>query len=110
MTTNVSLRNIFFILAKDTFQAVGHKLISRRKHDDHDVMLSYIPEDEHDPANNDPELKRNLEESSKIAETKLNKVFDLSYELSISFIISMLGSMIPGITQYTAYSIYLAHE
>merc|ERR1719167_2023824 len=60
--------------ARDTFQAVGHKLISRRKHDDHDVMLSYIPEGERDPEHNDPELKRNLEESSKIAETKLNKL------------------------------------
>ena len=67
-------------------------------------MLSYIPEGEHDPEHNDPELKRNLEESSKIAETKLNKVFDLSYEPTISL------SMIPGITQYNAYSIYLAHE
>ena len=107
MSPNLNLRNIFFILAKDTFQAVGHKLISRRKHDDHDVMLSYIPEGEHDPEHNDPELKRNLEESSKIAETKLNKVFDFSYEPTISF---TRDFMRPGITQYNAYSISLAHE
>ena len=80
MSPNLNLRNLLFILAKDTFLAVGHMLISRRKHDDLDVMLSYIPSDEHDPANNDPELIRNFEESSKIAETKMNKVFDLSYE------------------------------
>ena len=79
-------------------------LISRRKHDDLDVMLSYIPSDEHDPANNDPELIRNFEESSKIAETKMNKVFDLSYELSISL------SRIPGITEYTVNSFNLDHE
>ena len=66
-----------FILAKETFAAVGQTLKIRRKHDELDVMQSYIPiekQDDTDPADQDSELKRALEASMKLAEEKMSKV------------------------------------
>merc|ERR1712223_2257331 len=64
--------------AKETFVAMGKKLIARRKHDELDVMQSYIPLDNQieDPADQDPELRKLLEESAKSAESKMNKVLN----------------------------------
>ena len=70
------MTKILSILAKETFVAMGKKLIARRKHDELDVMQSYIPLDNQieDPADQDPELRKLLEESAKSAESKMNKV------------------------------------
>merc|ERR1719414_1696383 len=64
--------------AKETFVAMGKKLIARRKHDELDVMQSYIPLDNQieDPADQDPELRTLLEASAKSAESKMNKVLN----------------------------------
>lgn len=84
----VKIDNFVFILAKDTFRAVGQKLQARRIHDDADVMLSYIPSEHQDPANDDPELRRQLDESSKNAEIKMKKVLDLLFKIVTIIILS----------------------
>ena len=65
---------------------MGKKLIARRKHDELDVMQSYIPLDNQieDPADQDPELRKLLEESAKSAESKMNKVRILEMSIFIN--------------------------
>ena len=80
------MTKILSILAKETFVAMGKKLIARRKHDELDVMQSYIPLDNQieDPADQDPELRKLLEESAKSAESKMNKVRILEMSIFIN--------------------------
>ena len=64
-------------LAQDTFIALGKQLKARRKHDELDVMQSYIPlenQDDPDPAEQDEEMQKVLQESSRKSEEKMTKV------------------------------------
>ena len=58
---------------------MGQRLKARRKHDELDVMQSYVPLDAQveDPADHDPELRKMLEDSSKIAESKMTEVITI---------------------------------
>ena len=75
--------HIHFISAKETFIAIGESLKARRKHDELEVMHSYMPSDvqTEDPADHDPELRKLLKDSSKTAEEKMAKVIDLTTKL-----------------------------
>ena len=56
---------------------MGKRLKARRRHDEMDVMHSYIPLDEQDnadPADIDGELKKTLEKSQKIGEERMTQV------------------------------------
>ena len=63
--------------AEKIFIAVGKKLKKRRNIDDGTVMYSYLkPDDSGDPAAEDRELDNKLVELGKVAEQKINKVFE----------------------------------
>ena len=69
----------FYILARETFSAVGQALKKRRVHDDMNVIEAYLPEDHDDdnlPENRSSELKAKLDENVKTAEDRMNNLYD----------------------------------
>ena len=63
--------------AEKIFIAVGKKLKKRRNIDDGTVMYSYLkPDDSGDPAAENQDLDNKLLELGKVAERKINKVFE----------------------------------
>ena len=63
--------------AEKIFIMVGKKLKKRRNIDDGTVMYSYLREDDKgDPAAGDVDLDLKLQELGKVAEQKINKVFE----------------------------------
>ena len=71
--------------AEKIFINVGKKLKKRRNIDDGTVMYSYLkPDDSGDPASEDPELDSRLKELGKVAEQKINTVFEQFVEKQAS--------------------------
>ena len=63
--------------AEKIFISVGKKLKKRRNIDDGTVMYSYLkPDDSGDPASEDTELDSRLKQLGKVAEQKINTVFE----------------------------------
>ena len=64
---------------------MGNLLKSYRTRDDHEALTSYIPEDcdEADPADQDEDMQRKLEESSKMMNEQMDKVREISLEKGI---------------------------
>ena len=69
----------FIFTARETFSAVGNALKTRRVQDDMNVIDAYLPEDHDDenlPENQSKELKMKLDDSAKLSEERMNKLYD----------------------------------
>ena len=67
--------------AEQIFRSIGKRLKGRREIDDTNVILSYLPENDHeDPAANDEELNKVLVKQAKEGKERLEKYFDDFYE------------------------------
>ena len=66
--------------AESIFQSVGKTLKKRREIDDHEVMTSYLQENENvDPAHGDSELEQRLQESSQKGKQNMAEYLDNFY-------------------------------
>ena len=66
--------------AESIFQSVGKTLKKRREIDDHEVMTSYLQEDEAvDPAHGDSELEKRLQESTQLGKQNMAEYLDNFY-------------------------------
>ena len=71
--------------AEKIFIAIGKKLKKRRNIDDGNVMYSYLrPDDSGDPADQDAELDTKLVQLGKVAEMKINRVFEEFVEKQVN--------------------------
>jgi len=70
--------------AERIFVAVGKKLKRRRNKDEGAVMYSYLKPDDEDPAANNSELDKKLEELGKVAKARIDRVFDRFVEKQAS--------------------------
>ena len=60
--------------AESIFQSVGKTLKKRREIDDHEVMTSYLKEDQNvDPAHGDTELEKRLQEQAELGKKKMSE-------------------------------------
>merc|ERR1719414_1227879 len=58
--------------AESIFQSVGKTLKKRREIDDHEVMTSYLKEDQNvDPAHGDTELEKRLQEQAELRKKRI---------------------------------------
>eukprot|EP00092_Neocalanus_flemingeri_P007387 GFUD01007975.1.p1 GENE.GFUD01007975.1~~GFUD01007975.1.p1 ORF type:complete len:1381 (+),score=430.56 GFUD01007975.1:102-4244(+) len=70
--------------AENIFQSVGKKLKKRREHDDTDVMVSYLKEDQMvDPASKNEELDKILIVQAAEGKKNINKYFDDFYSTHV---------------------------
>merc|ERR1712088_293597 len=66
------------------FQSVGKTLKKRREIDDHEVMTSYLQEDQTvDPAHGDSELEKRLQESSELGKQNMAEYLDNFYRENV---------------------------
>ena len=82
---NISItKSIHFISARETFVAMGKGLQARRIDDELEVRNSYLrlEAQTQDPADNDPELRKLLEGSSKTAQSRISEVIDHMIKIS----------------------------
>merc|ERR1712004_507105 len=70
--------------AESIFQSVGKTLKKRREIDDHEVMTSYLKEDQNiDPAHGDPELEKRLQEQAEVGKKKMSEYMDNFYRENV---------------------------
>ena len=70
--------------AESIFQSVGKTLKKRREIDDHEVMTSYLKEDQTvDPAHGDSELEKRLQEQSQMGKQKMAEYLDNFYRENV---------------------------
>ena len=70
--------------AESIFQSVGKTLKKRREIDDHEVMTSYLQEDQTvDPAHGDSELEKRLQESSELGKQNMAEYLDNFYRENV---------------------------
>merc|ERR1712107_429754 len=66
------------------FQSVGKTLKKRREIDDHEVMTSYLKEDQNvDPAHGDTELEKRLQEQAEVGKKKMSEYMDNFYRENV---------------------------
>ena len=70
--------------AESIFQSVGKTLKKRREIDDHEVMTSYLQEDQTvDPAHGDSELEKRLQESSELGKQNMAEYLNNFYRENV---------------------------
>ena len=70
--------------AESIFQSVGKTLKKRREIDDHEVMTSYLKEDQNvDPAHGDTELEKRLQEQAELGKKKMSEYMDNFYRENV---------------------------
>ena len=70
--------------AESIFQSVGKTLKKRREIDDHEVMASYLQEDQTvDPAHGDSELEKRLQESSELGKQNMAEYLNNFYRENV---------------------------
>merc|ERR1719192_2642558 len=70
--------------AESIFQSVGKTLKKRREIDDHEVMTSYLKEDQNvDPAHGDTELENRLQEQAELGKKKMSEYMDNFYRENV---------------------------
>merc|ERR1712107_181188 len=70
--------------SESIFQSVGKTLKKRREIDDHEVMTSYLKEDQNvDPAHGDTELEKRLQEQAELGKKKMSEYMDNFYRENV---------------------------
>merc|ERR1712004_867086 len=70
--------------AESIFQSVGKTLKKRREIDDHEVMTTYLKEDQNvDPAHGDTELEKRLQEQAELGKKKMSEYMDNFYRENV---------------------------